>query len=148
VQATLLTWAAPSRVQGSCSMGITSAMAFGFDARYCNPPTTNPAPAPRCRRCTTASPADRGRLQVRPSMLLGARTLAAAQALISAAWRPTPRPAGDGWLVRTTDADRSVRWTDFAGLPAAWAGALTLNYLDNSSGPAGNACPTAACCST
>ena len=35
VQATLLTWAAPSRVVGSCTMSITSAMAFGFDAKYC-----------------------------------------------------------------------------------------------------------------
>ena len=35
VQATLLTWTAPSRVAGSCTMSITSAMAFGFDAKYC-----------------------------------------------------------------------------------------------------------------
>jgi hypothetical protein len=70
-------------------------------------------------------------------MLLGARTVAAAQALISrGVAADATRPSGDAWLVRTTDADRSVRWTDFAGLPAAWSGALTVNYLDNSSGPA------------
>ncbi len=139
VQATLLTWAAPSRVFGTCSMGITSAMAFGYDARWCNPaPTTNTCAA------TAVSPLydsesrrPQADLQVRPSMLLGARTVAAAQALISrGVAADATRPSGDAWLVRTTDADRSVRWTDFAGLPAAWSGALTVNYLDNSSGPA------------
>lgn len=138
-QATLLTWAAPSRVVGACSMGITSAMAFGFDTRYCNvSPSTN-----ACAN-TAASPlydsesrrplAD---LRVRPSMLLGAATLEAAQALINrGVAADATLPAGDGWLVRTTDADRSVRWIDFSPLPAAWAGALTLNYVDNSAGPA------------
>lgn len=143
VQATLLTWAQPSRVVGSCSMGITSAMAFGFDARWCNPsPATN-----LCANTAASALYDsearrpQAELQLRPSMLLGATTLAAAQALINrGVAADATRPAGDGWLVRTTDVDRSVRWTDFAGLPAAWAGALTLNYVDNSAGPAsGNA---------
>jgi uncharacterized protein (TIGR03790 family) len=139
-QATLLTWAAPSRVVGACSMGITSAMAFGFDTRYCNP---NPA-ANLCAS-TAASPLydsearrPQAELQLRPSMLLGARTLAAAQALINrGVAADATKPAGDGWLVRTTDVDRSVRWEDFAGLPAAWGTALALNYVDNSAGPAG-----------
>lgn len=139
VQATLLTWAAPSRVAGGCSMGITSAMTFGFDTRYCNPsPSTNACAS------TAASPfydsevrRPQADLQLRPSMLLGARTLAAAQALISrGVAADASRPTGEGWLVRTTDADRSVRWNDFAGLPSAWSGVLALNYLDNSRGPA------------
>jgi len=139
VQATLLTWAAPSRVSGACSMGITSAMTLGFDTRYCNPnPATN-----ACAN-TAASPLydsearrPQAELQLRPSMLLGARSLAAAQALINRGIAAdASRPAGEGWLLRTTDADRSVRWNDFAALPAAWSGALTLNYVDNSAGPA------------
>lgn len=138
-QATLLTWAAPSRVVGACSMGITSAMAFGFDSRWCNPnPTANLCAS------TAASPLydsearrPQAELQMRPSMLLGARTLAAAQALINrGVAADATRPAGDGWLVRTTDTDRSVRASDFAGLPTAWAGAFTLNYVDNSAGAA------------
>ena len=139
VQATLLTWAAPSRVLGTCSMGITSAMALGYDARWCNPtPTTNTcastAASPLFDSETRRPQAD---LQVRPSMLLGARTLEAAQALISRGVAADgTRPPGEGWLVRTTDVDRSVRWPDFAGLPAAWSGALALNYVDNSAGPA------------
>lgn len=138
VQATLLAWAAPSRVVGACSMGITSAMALGFDSRYCNP-----TPANGCA-LTAASPLydsesrrPQSELQLRPSMLLGTRTLAAAQALIDrGVAADATRPAGDGWLVRTTDTDRSVRWTDFSPLPAAWSGALALNYVDNSAGPA------------
>lgn len=139
IQATLLTWAAPSRVVGACSMGITSAMALGFDTRYCNPnPASNvcasTAPSPLYDSEARRPQAD---LQVRPSMLLGARTLAAAQALISrGVAADASQPAGEGWLLRTTDADRSVRWSDFASLPAAWSGALALNYLDNSAGPA------------
>jgi uncharacterized protein (TIGR03790 family) len=140
VQATLLTWAAPSRVVGACAMSITSAMALGYDTRYCNPrPTTDPCAA------TGASPLydsesrrPQADLQVRPSMLLGATTLAGAQALIQrGVGADATRPAGDGWLVRTTDADRSARWADFAALPAAWSGVLALHHVDNSAGAAG-----------
>ncbi|MFT7776380.1 TIGR03790 family protein [Roseateles sp.] len=139
IQAILLTWGAPSRVVGGCSMGITSAMAFGFDARYCNP-----SPAADLCATTAASPLydsetrrPAAELQLRPAMLLGASTLDAARALIErGVAADASRPSGEGWLVRTTDADRSVRWNDFSGLPAAWAGALTLNYFDNGAGPA------------
>ena len=140
-QATLLTWAMPSRVVGACSMGITSAMALGFDTRYCNA-----TPATNACANTAASPLydsesrrPQADLQVRPSMLLGATTLAGAQALINrGVAADATRPAGDGWLVRTTDADRSPRWTDFSALPAAWGSALKLNYVDNSAGLTGD----------
>lgn len=139
IQATLLTWTAPSRVTGDCSMGITSAMALGFDTSYCNP-----SPSANACASTAASPLydsearrPQAELQLRPSMLLGARSLDAARALISRGIAAdASRPTGEGWLVRTTDLDRSVRWSDFAGLPADWAGALALNYVDNSAGPA------------
>jgi uncharacterized protein (TIGR03790 family) len=138
VQATLLTWAAPSRVVGACSMGITSAMALGYDTRYCNPtPAVSTCPS------TAASPLydsesrrPQAELQLRPSMLLGATTLAGAQALINrGVAADATHPAGEGWLVRTADADRSSRWTDFAALPSAWGSTLRLNYVDNSLGP-------------
>jgi len=137
-QATLLTWAAPSRVVGTCTMGITSAMAFGFDTRFCNPNSA----ANQCVS-TAVSPLydseehrPQADLQLRPSMLLGARTLAGALALINrGVAADATSPAGDGWLVRTSDIDRSVRWADFSSLPGAWSGALTLNYVDNSAGP-------------
>jgi len=141
IQATLITWAAPSRVfgVGACSMGITSAMAFGFDTRYCNP-----TPATNACASTAASPLydsesrrPQADLQMRPSMLLGPRTLDAAKALINrGVAADATAPAGDGWLVRTTDEARSSRWGDFSGLPAAWGSAFKLNYVDNSTGSA------------
>lgn len=136
VQATLLTWTAPSRVVGSCAMSITSALALGFDTRYC---------ATSCA-ATTASPyfdsesvqpwQDHG---MRPAMMLGAATLDAAKALIDRGLRSdASQPGGDGYLLRTSDAARSVRHTDYPSLPALWSGnaGLQLNYIDNSAGAA------------
>jgi len=141
IQALLLAWGAPSRVNGSCSMSITSAMTLGFDARWCS---GTPVSSTNGCQPTAASPLydsetrrPQADLQLRPTMMLSTTTLAAAQTLINrGVAADASQPAGDGWLVRTTDADRSVRWTDFNALPTAWSGALTLNYLDNSVGPA------------
>jgi uncharacterized protein (TIGR03790 family) len=137
IQATLLTWAAPSRVTGTCSMGITSAMALGYEERYCNstPSTSTCANTAASPLYDSESRRPQADLQVRPSMLLGAVTLDAAKALINrGVAADATLPAGEGWLVRTTDADRNVRWPDFSPLPAAWGSALKLNYVDNSAG--------------
>ena len=137
VQATLLTWTAPSRVVGSCAMGITSALALGYNTKYCN------ASSATCA-VTTASPyfdsesaqpwQDHG---IRLSMMLGASTLAAAKALIDRGVQADASlPTGDGYLVRTSDVGRSVRYTDYTSLPVLWSGnsGLQLNYIDNSAG--------------
>jgi hypothetical protein len=72
-------------------------------------------------------------------MLLGATSLAAAKSLIDRGVRAdASKPSGDGYLLRTSDAARSVRFPDYTGLPAAWAGRLQLNYIDNSAGAAAN----------
>ncbi|WP_457418385.1 TIGR03790 family protein [Roseateles sp. P5_E7] len=139
VQATLFAWAAPSRVVGACSMGITSAMALGYDTRYCNstPATTTCANTAASPLYDSESRRPQVDLQLRPSMLLGATTLDAAKTLINRGVAADGTlPAGEGWLVRTTDVDRNVRWTDFQALPAAWGSALKLTYLDNSAGAA------------
>lgn len=133
VQATLLTWTAPSRVVGPCAMSITSALAFGYDSKYCG----------GCA-ATTASPYfDSESRQawvdhkIRPSMMLGAASLTAAKTLIDRGVRAdASQPGGDGYLLRTSDVARSVRFSDYTGLPAAWAGRLQLNYSDNSAGAA------------
>lgn len=137
-QATLLAWGAPSRVVGACSMGITSALTLGFDTRWCNPsPATSACPDTAASALyDSESRRPQVDLQLRPSMLLGTTTLAAAQALINrGVAADSTLPAGEGWLMRTTDANRSVRWSDFQPLPAAWGSALKLNYVDNSAGP-------------
>ena len=136
VQATLLTWSAPSRVVGACSMGITSAMALGYDAKYCNT-TCSATAASAYFDSESAQPwQDHG---MRPSMMLGTATLAAAKTLIDRGVRADATlPGGDGYLMRTSDVNRSVRYTDYLGLPSSWSGnsGLQINYIDNSAGAA------------
>lgn len=153
VQAQLVTWLQPSRVLGStvpgaaggagspCTMGITSALAFGFNPAFCG----------GCRRTQASAYYDSDTtrpwtdLRIRPAMLLGAATPDAARALIQRGLAAEgTAPTGTGWLVRTADAARSVRWPDYLALPAQWtatpdapagAGAtpgLALRYLDAS----------------
>lgn len=134
VQATLLTWTRPSRVQsadGLCAMGITSAFAFGYSSDHCG----------GCR-VTQASPYFHSGSarpwrdhHIRPSMMLGASTLEAAQALTARGLAADgSRPSGSGYLVRTSDALRSVRWDDFQALALRGSGlpGVNLVYSDNS----------------
>jgi uncharacterized protein (TIGR03790 family) len=140
IQATLVTWAQPSRVQGSCSMSLTSALALGYDASYCSPPTNVCAATTPSRYYDTSTRRPWTDLGLRPSMMLGAATLAEAQTLIArglaadASWLGATPASGQALLVRTSDAQRSVRYTDFLSLPANPAARLTRNYIDNSSG--------------
>lgn len=55
-------------------------------------------------------------------------------------------PSGDGYLVRTTDQARSVRWPVFIDTVDAWDhdGGLALNYVDNSEGMGSNVVADAA----
>lgn len=135
VQATLVTWAAPSRVVGnSCAMSLTSALAFGYDAKYCGSGCATTASSPYYDSESTAPWSEH---RIRPAMMLGARTLDAAKALIDRGVRAdASQPGGDGYLLRTSDSARSVRYTDYTGLPALWAGSLSLSYSDNSAGAA------------
>lgn len=137
VQATLLTFQRPSRVQGpTCAMSITSALAFGYDAAWCGGCAATKA-SPYFDSESTRPWTD---LKVRPSMMLGAATVAEAEALIARGVAADgTQPGGTGWLVRTADAARSVRAPDWSGLPALWGGEaplLTLRYVDAAANPA------------
>ena len=139
IQATLLTWTAPSRVVGSsCTMSITSAMAFGFNSSYCaNTCATTTASA--YFNSESAQPWQD--FQMRPSMMLGASSVAAAQTLIDrGVSADATSPAGDGYLLRTSDSNRSVRYPDYSSLPSLWSGnsGIQLNYIDNSAGTGSN----------
>ncbi len=132
VQASLVTWTQPSRVQGAgCAMGITSALAFGYNPVLCGGCARTQASA-YFDTDTTRPWTD---LRLRPAMMLGAATLEQAQALISRGLAAEgSAPTGTGWLVRTADAARSVRWTDYPALPGQWSAVpgLSLRYLDAS----------------
>ncbi len=137
VQATLVTWTQPSRVLGACSMGLTSALAFGYDARWCGG-CARTTPSPYYNAATRQPFTD---LQLRPSMMLGAATLAEAQALINrgvaadASWAGGAS-SGQALLVRTSDNNRSVRYPDFQVQAARSVAGLTMRYSDNSAGRA------------
>lgn len=137
VQATVLTWTRPFRVQGACGMSITSAFALGYDVKYCNNVFT--AAIPYFDSDTTHPWQDFG---IRPAMMLGASTFNSAAALINrGVSAEATYPAGDGYMVRTTDTARSgPRWGDFSALPKQWnfAGGLNLTYVDNAKGTGTN----------
>jgi uncharacterized protein (TIGR03790 family) len=138
VQATLLAWSAPSRVVGSCSMGITSAMAFGYDIKYCANACAATVTSPYFDSESSRPWTDHG---MRPSMMLGVSNLAAAKSLIDRGFASDATyPTGDGYLLRTTDSARSVRYSNYVDLPVLWSanGGLALNYIDNSAGAASN----------
>lgn len=135
-QALLLTWSAPSRVQGACAMSITSAMTLGYDSGWCGGCSATRTSA--YYDSDSARPFDD--LGMRPTMMLGASTLDAGRALIargtrSVGWsarleRVAPASSTStqaaavgavGWLVRTDDQPRSVRWQDMQAACSAWA---------------------------
>lgn len=136
VQATLVTWTRPSRVMGACAMGLTSALALGYEARYCGGCAATAASA--YYASTSRQPWTE--LRIRPSMMLGAATLSDAQALIARGLAAeglisAGSSGAQGWLVRTSDADRSVRFNDFRGLAGTTAApGVTMRYVDNSAG--------------
>lgn len=136
-QAVLLTWARPTRVEGpSCAMGITAAIALGYDTRYCMAGPCAPTAASPYFDSESRQPLADHRM--RPTMLLGPRTLSQVQALVQRGASARGTPAGEGWGVRTTETERNTRADDLSTLPAQWGSALRFNYLDNSAGPAGN----------
>ncbi|MDP2007004.1 MAG: TIGR03790 family protein [Rubrivivax sp.] len=140
VQALLVTWSKPSRVHDSCSMGLTSALAFGYEARYCGGCVSTRASG--YYDSDSGQPwTDHG---LRPAMMLGASTLAEAQALIarglaSEASLTRGGASGQAWLVRTSDAGRSVRSDDFRSLAATRVPGVTMHYVDNAAGTGNNA---------
>lgn len=137
VQALLVTWSRPSRVTGPCTMSLTSALAFGFDARHCG----------GCNRTAVSPYYDHDTaqpwttLRMRPAMMLGVTTTAEANALIARGLASDGSMRGgrpQGWLVRTSDAARSVRWPDFVQTAAGAIGGVDWQYLDNSAGTGSN----------
>lgn len=139
VQATLVTWTAPSRVAGSCTMGLTAALALGYDTRYCGGCAATATTA--YYNSSSAQPWTA--LRIRPSMMLGAATLAEAQVLINrgVAADRSMRSAGasaNAFLVRTDDTARSVRWNDFRNTAASAVSGLQFHLVDNAAGTGSN----------
>jgi len=139
VQVLALTWMKPYRV--GC-MSITSAFALGHDAKYCNDKATSgkscgpTAPVLYYKSGSTRPYTD---FKIRPTMALASVTAAQGKQLIDRGLAAEATlPAGDGYLVRTTDKARSVRYQQFqvSITQLGHASGLKLSYIDNSKGPA------------
>ena len=135
VQALLLAFTTPYQV--GC-MGTSAAFALGFDETYCSTPC---APTRGVRTFDSDSVAMWDDHGVRPAMMLSAPTLSEAEAIIQRGLdADDSAPTGTGWLVRTTDAARAVRYPAMEALPDAFEpGDLDLRYRDNSDGAGDNA---------
>ncbi len=139
IQALALTWTQPYRV--AC-MSATAAFALGFNDIYCN--TSGMACGETAfvdyfNSDSTRPYDDHG---LRPAMMLAAKDVANAEALIDRGVASDASfPTGDGYLVRTTDVARSVRWPAFISTINAWdypGEGLELTYVDNSDGSGSN----------
>ena len=134
-QAIALTWTQPYRV--GC-MSITAAFALGFDTMYCNTSgmacgTT--APIDYFDSSSTRPNDDHG---LRPTMMLAATDVENGEALIARGVASDDTfPSGEGWLVRTTDMARSVRWPTFQGVVDQHT-ALSFRFIDNADGSSSN----------
>jgi uncharacterized protein (TIGR03790 family) len=118
IQAYAVAWTQPYRV--GC-MSMTSALAFGFDEKYC-PATCGPSAANPYFNTGSTYPFDDHKM--RPAMMLAGERFDAVKALIDrgvAADRTFPE--GTAYLLNTSDKARSVRAGQF-GIAKAELGAL------------------------
>ena len=139
IQGYVLTWIRPYRV--GC-MSITSAFALGgYASQYCNTyggVCSLTASVDYFGSESTRPFDDHG---VRPAMVLGGVSEEEVRALIERGLSADGTfPTGTGYLVRTTDSLRSVRYPDFEQVLSAWnhEGGLKFEYRDNADGKVGN----------
>jgi uncharacterized protein (TIGR03790 family) len=131
VQALAITWTQPYRVD---CMSVTSAFALGVSTDFCSTPCNPTAEVAMFDSPTTMPYTEHF---IRPTMMLAGDDLAEIQALIDRGVASDgTRPFGDGYLVRTTDEARSVRFLDFMDTVDLFDhdGGLAMTYIDNSDG--------------
>ena len=128
VQAYALAWTKPYRVD---CMSITSAFAFGFDEAYCSNQCASTKPSAYFNSPTHRPFAD---YQLRPTMMLAGRTLQDVKLLIEhGVTSDYTYPAGTGYLLDTSDKNRSVRAVFFEGTLKALREAFRLQQLEANS---------------
>lgn len=130
IQALALAWVTPFRVD---CMSITSAFTFGHDPGYCGG-CAETTPSPYYDSSSVAPWTDHG---MRPTMMLAATTARDAQALFDRGVASDgTHPAATGYLVRTTDVARSVRYPQMETLVSYWQDwdGLSFQYVDNADG--------------
>jgi len=124
VQAWAVAWAQPYRA--GC-MSLTSALAFGFDEKYCSARCGTTAASPYFNAPSLYPWTE---LKLRPAMLLAARDFEEAKALIDRGVASDGSfPRGRAYLLDTTDKARSVRAAYFEQTARELAGVFPIEVL-------------------
>jgi len=124
IEAYVLTWAAPYRVE---CMSITSAFAFGFDAAFC---ADTCRPTRRSPYFNSSSRLPFSDLGIRPAMSIAATTFAQAKALIDRGVDADgTAPDGTVYLLSTSDAARNVRSNSYPMVENMLKGHVRVNVL-------------------
>jgi uncharacterized protein (TIGR03790 family) len=128
IQAYALAWTRPYRVD---CMSITSAFAFGFDEAYCSKTCGMTKPSALFNSASHAPYADLG---IRPAMMLAGKSLEEVKRLIDrGAASDHTYPDRTGYLLNTTDANRTVRAVYFDETVNMLGEAFHLERLDANS---------------
>ena len=136
IQAYAVTWTYPSVVD---CMSLTSALAFGYDEKWCSKPApcAGTAMSPYFDADGTTPMTTHG---MRPAMVIAGTSIENANALIDrGVSADATYPLGTGYLVRTSDELRSVRWPDLMSLVSTWnrPDSLAFVYQDDSASGTG-----------
>ena len=128
IQGYALTWAAPYRVD---CMSITSAIALGFDKKYCANGCEPTAPNPYFNRDSTRPYGD---YEVRPTMMLAATNFIEAKALIDRGVKSDETfPEETAYLLETSDTGRSTRADKFLLIQQFLSNRFRVEFLQQDS---------------
>ncbi|MBK5966097.1 TIGR03790 family protein [Thiocystis minor] len=128
VQAYALTWTEPYRV--GC-MSITTAFAAGYDESFCADGCRTTKSSPYFASASQRPFTDFG---WRPTMALAGSRLDAVRALIDrGVASDDTRPTGTVYLVKTSDAARSVRAQTFSRVEALFGTAIRIERVEDDS---------------
>ncbi len=125
VQAYAVAWTAPYRV--GC-MSLTSALAFGFDKKYC---ATTCAPTASSSYFNTQSLLPYDDYKLRPAMMLAGTSFKYVKALIDKGIASDHSfPTGQAYLLKTSDKARSSRAAGFARAIHDLADVFSIQVLE------------------
>jgi uncharacterized protein (TIGR03790 family) len=125
VQAFAVAWTAPYRVD---CMSLTSALAFGFDKKYCSDKCEPTAPSPYFN---ASGPHPFDDYQVRPAMMLAGNSFSQVKDLIDRGIASDHTfPKGQAYLLNTSDKARSTRASVFAKIAKEFSGVFPVQTLE------------------
>ncbi|MDO9310074.1 MAG: TIGR03790 family protein [Nitrosomonas sp.] len=125
VQAYAIAWTSPYRV--GC-MSLTSALAFGFDEKYCSTECAPTAPSPYFNAPSQYPATD---YKLRPAMMLAGTSFEQVKALIDRGIASDHSfPKGQAYLLSTSDKARNNRAMSYAQTAKGLAGIFSLQILE------------------